>query len=124
MRGSHAVIEYLAPQVRFLIRDPDAKVTDAFNTVFASQHIQALQTRCGRTCEVFAERWVGRVRRELLDRMLTVSRRHLETACQSTSRTTTGIARIARSVRRHRWGCPRLLHRPTQRPYGSIGSAD
>jgi putative transposase len=73
-----------AAQLRFLIRDRDAKFTDAFDAIFASEGIQMLRTpaRAPRA-NAFAERWVGTVRRELLDRMLIVGRRHLESALTS-----------------------------------------
>jgi transposase InsO family protein len=64
---------------KFLIRDRDTKFTGTFDVVFASEGIRILRTpvRAPRANAV-AERWVGTVRRELLDRMLLVSRRHLE----------------------------------------------
>jgi putative transposase len=67
-------------QFKFLIRDRDAKYTDAFDAVFASKGIRILRTpvRAPRANAV-AERWVGTVRREVLDRLLIVGRRHLET---------------------------------------------
>jgi putative transposase len=68
-------------QFKFLLRDRDAKFTDTFDAVFASEGIRILRTpvRAPRANAV-AERWVGTVRRELLDRMLLLSRRHLEVA--------------------------------------------
>jgi transposase InsO family protein len=68
-------------RVKFLLRDRDAKFTDTFNAVFASERIQTLRTpvRAPRA-NAYAERWVGTVRRELLDRTLIVGRRHLEVA--------------------------------------------
>jgi putative transposase len=65
-------------QFKFLIRDRDAKFTDAFDAVFASEDIQILRTpvRAPRANAV-AERWVGTVRREVLDRMLVFGGRQL-----------------------------------------------
>ena len=68
-------------QFRFLPRDRDATFTNTFDAIFASQGIRILRTpmRAPRA-NAFAERWVGTVRRELLDRMLLLGRRHLEIA--------------------------------------------
>ncbi len=67
--------------VKFLIRDRDARFTAAFDAIFASEGIRVLRTpvRAPRA-NAFAERWVGTVRRELLDRMLIVSQRQLHAA--------------------------------------------
>jgi transposase InsO family protein len=64
---------------QFLIRDRDAKFTDVFDAVFASEGIRILRTpvRAPRP-NAIAERWIGTVRRELLDRILILNRRHLE----------------------------------------------
>lgn len=62
--------------MRFLIRDRDAKFSRAFDAVFASEGIRLLLTPAqAPKANAVAERWVGTLRRELLDRMLIVSRR-------------------------------------------------
>jgi putative transposase len=63
---------------RFLIRDRDSKFTGVF-AVFASEGIRILRTpvRAPRA-NAIAERWIGTIPREVLDRVLIVNRRHLE----------------------------------------------
>jgi putative transposase len=62
---------------RFLIRHRDAKFTPAFDTVFASVDARIIRTpvRAPRA-NAIAERFVGTIRRELLDRVLIVNLRH------------------------------------------------
>ena len=67
-------------RVRFLIRDRDAKFTDAFDTVLASETIQVLLTPIrAPQANAYIERWIGGCRRELLDRTLITNERHLRT---------------------------------------------
>jgi putative transposase len=62
---------------RFLIRDRDAKFTATFDAVFTCSGIQIIRTpvRAPRA-NAIAERIVGTIRRELLDRILIFNQRH------------------------------------------------
>ncbi|MEV0401057.1 integrase core domain-containing protein [Actinoallomurus sp. NPDC050550] len=62
----------------FLIRDRDTRFTAGFDAVFQSEGIWIIKTpvRAPRTNAIM-ERWVGSVRREILDRILIINATHL-----------------------------------------------
>jgi hypothetical protein len=74
-------------QFKFMVGDRDAKFTDAFDAVFAWEGMRIMRTpvRTPRA-NADAERWVGTVRHELLERMLIMGRGHLEAALSAGSR--------------------------------------
>lgn len=64
---------------RFLIRDRDSKYTCACDEVFRSEGVEIIPTPIkAPLANAIAERFVGTLRRECLDRLLIVGRRHLE----------------------------------------------
>jgi len=64
---------------RFLVRDRDSKFTRDFDEVFRLEGIRVIKAPVrAPKARAHAERWVGSVRRECLDRLLILGRRHLE----------------------------------------------
>ena len=73
-------LEDAGQRFRFLIRDRDAKFTAPFDAVFTANHMQIIKSpvRAPRA-NAIAERFVGTLRRELLDRVLIINRQHATT---------------------------------------------
>jgi Integrase core domain len=91
--------------LRFLIHDRDSKFGGGFDHVFRSEGVTVIRTPIQvPNVNAHAERWVGSVRRECLDRLLIFSRRQLEQ-----------VLRVyARHYNRHRPHRPLALRPPGQ----------
>jgi hypothetical protein len=69
-----------AHAVKFLIRDRDTKFTASFDAAFAAEGTRIIKTPVqAPRANAICERVIGTLRRECLDRMLILGRRHLET---------------------------------------------
>jgi transposase InsO family protein len=64
---------------RILVHDRDAKFSNAFDEVFRTDGIEVIRTPIqAPNANAYAERWVRTLRADCLDRILILSRRHLE----------------------------------------------
>jgi putative transposase len=71
----------------FLVRDRDSKFTREFDEVFRTEGIRVIKAPVrAPKARAHAERWVGTVRRECLDRLLILGRRHLKHVLASYTR--------------------------------------
>lgn len=67
------------PIFRFLLHDRDSKFCFDFDAVFRSEGMRIIRTPVrAPNANAHAERWVGTLRRECLDRILILNRRHLD----------------------------------------------
>ena len=67
--------------LKFLIRDRDAKYTDAFDAVFTAAGVRIITTPVqAPRANAICERWIATARRECTDRILIAGRRHLRHA--------------------------------------------
>jgi putative transposase len=70
-----------------LIRDRDSKFSRDFDDVFRAEGIRVIKAPVrAPNARAHAERWIGTVRRECLDRLLILGRRHLEHVLTSYTR--------------------------------------
>ena len=78
-RNTVAHLDERDSHFQFLISDRDKKFAASFDEVFRSEGLEIVQTpiRAPKS-NAFAERWVRTIRTECRDRVLIVSRRHLE----------------------------------------------
>src|ERR671910_2121455 len=72
-------LEERGRQLRFLLRDRDARFSRAFDDVFCAEGAEVLLTPVqAPNANAYAERWIRTVRAECLDWLLMVGRGHLE----------------------------------------------
>ncbi|HEX8859641.1 MAG TPA: hypothetical protein VGC06_11240 [Actinomycetes bacterium] len=101
---------------RLLIRDWDITFTAAFDAVFAAEGIKVLRTPVRAPwASAYAERWVGTVRCELLDRISALEAGRCGWWWPSPSTMTTGTAHTVA------WGRRRHLALADQRSWCRLG---
>jgi len=121
--------------VRFVLRDRDSKFSGSFDEVFRTEGVRVIKTPIrAPKANAFAERWVRTARRECLDHLLILGRRHLEGALRefvmhyNASRPHRGLtpqasARMTSSscpgIWVRTWGRRRSLGKSADNPYRS-----
>jgi transposase InsO family protein len=108
----------LVAQFKFLIRDRDSKFTSMFDAVFISEGIQIIKTpiRASRANAIM-ERWIGSLRRELLDRILILNADIYAESSPSTKTTSIPTDHTDPSPKP-----PRYEHSPSSKPPTSRSS--
>ena len=98
---------------RALVRDRGSQFTRAFDEIFRTEGCEVLKTPV-RTpvANAFAERWIGTLRRELLDRTIIWNRRQLNKACRRLHRSLQHACQDSGRQHRRGWldyNMPRLV---------------
>lgn len=78
-QGRNLAVGERLTDIRFVIRDRDSKFSGSFDEVIRTEDVSIIEApiRAPRA-NAFAERWVRTARRECLDHLLILGRRHLE----------------------------------------------
>jgi putative transposase len=78
-QARNLAIEDRLGEIRFLIRDRDAKFSDPFDEVFRTEGVRVIRTPIrSPKANAFAERFVKTMRHECLDHLLILGERHLQ----------------------------------------------
>jgi transposase InsO family protein len=113
-----------ADDFRFLIRDRDTKFTTQFDQVFTAEGIRIVHTAPqAPRMNAIMERWVGSVRRELLDRILIMNAPTCARSWPSTRPISTPDVRTGPSTRPARSDRYPIPSTPTSRSHVETGSA-
>jgi transposase InsO family protein len=104
---------------RFLLHDRDSKFGFDFDAVFRSEGVRIIRTPVrAPNANAHAERWVGTLRRDCLDRILILNRRRLGLRCalQPAPAASVALAPAARDVFDRCCPCAGAAHRPARSP--------
>jgi transposase InsO family protein len=78
-QARQVIDQFAGRDLRCLIRDRDSKFVAAFDEIFHSENIAIIKTPVrAPVANAYAERWIGTLRRECLDRILILGPGHLK----------------------------------------------